>query len=82
MNKVLLTLIGLMLIVCVFSQEKYKLDDVIPIDPNVKIGQLDNGLTYYIRHNKKPEKRAEFFLVVDAGAILEDDDQNGLEPVP
>ncbi len=54
------------------------LNATIPVDPDVKTGKLDNGLTYYIRHNEKPKQRAEFFLVVNAGAILEDDDQNGL----
>ena len=34
----------------------------IPTDPSVRIGKLDNGLTYYIRHNERPEKQAEFIL--------------------
>lgn len=34
----------------------------IPTDPNVRIGKLDNGLTYYIRHNELPEKRADFYI--------------------
>ncbi|MFH2141558.1 MAG: insulinase family protein [Bacteroidota bacterium] len=61
-----------------FSQTNFNLNDNIPVDEAVKIGKLDNGLTYYIRNNPKPEKRAEFFLVVNAGSILEDDDQDGL----
>lgn len=52
--------------------------DKIPIDSKVKIGKLDNGLTYYIRKNEFPKDRAEFYLVVNAGAIQEEDDQNGL----
>ncbi len=56
----------------------YDWDSQVPADPNVKIGKLDNGLTYYIRKNEMPKDRAEFYLVVDAGAILEDDDQDGL----
>lgn len=61
------------------SQETtFKMTDNIPIDPKVKIGVLENGLTYYIRENSLPQNRAEFFLVVNAGAILEDDDQDGL----
>jgi len=47
-------------------------------DPNVRIGELNNGLVYYIRQNKKPEKRVELRLVVNAGSILENDDQQGL----
>lgn len=54
------------------------LTDKIPIDPKVKIGKLDNGLTYYIRENKKPEQKVELRLVVNTGSIMEDDDQQGL----
>lgn len=50
----------------------------IPTDPNVKIGKLSNGLTYYIRNNGKPENKVELRLVVNAGSILEDEDQRGL----
>lgn len=50
----------------------------VPIDPKVRYGQLDNGLTYYIRHNEKPKERAEFYIAQNVGAILENDDQNGL----
>ncbi|MDR0835390.1 MAG: insulinase family protein [Tannerella sp.] len=50
----------------------------IPIDSNIRKGNLDNGLTYYIKHNAKPEKKVELRLVVNAGSILEDDDQQGL----
>lgn len=50
----------------------------IPNDPNVRIGQLDNGLTYYIRHNKHPEKRADFYIAQKVGSIQENPDQLGL----
>ncbi|NOX85311.1 MAG: insulinase family protein [Chlorobi bacterium] len=63
--------------VSLFSQN-YPLDDPIQRDPDVVVGQLDNGLKYYIRQNHKPEKRVEFRLVVNAGSVLEDDDQQGL----
>jgi zinc protease len=49
-----------------------------PIDPKVRFGKLDNGLTYYIRNNQKPKERAEFYIAQNVGAILENDDQNGL----
>lgn len=52
--------------------------EVLPIDPNVRIGKLDNGFTYYIRKNAKPEKRVEMRLAVNAGSILENDEQQGL----
>ena len=50
----------------------------VPVDPQITMGQFKNGLRYYIRTTKKPEKRAELRLVVKAGSILEDDDQLGL----
>ena len=50
----------------------------IPVDPAVRIGKLDNGLTYYIRHNNWPEQRAEFYIAQRVGSIQEDDTQRGL----
>jgi len=50
----------------------------IPIDPDVRIGKLHNGLTYYIRHNNWPENRAEFYIAQRVGSIQEDDNQRGL----
>ena len=50
----------------------------IPTDPDVRIGKLDNGLTYYIRHNAWPEQRAEFYIAQRVGSIQENDDQRGL----
>ncbi len=53
-------------------------DTPIPPDPNIRIGKLDNGLTYYIKYNKKPEQRVELRLAVNAGSICETDAQQGL----
>jgi zinc protease len=50
----------------------------LPVDPAVTVGVLPNGLRYYLRANRKPAQRAELRLVVNAGSILEDDDQRGL----
>ena len=50
----------------------------LPIDEAVRIGKLDNGLTYYIRHNNYPEQRANFYIAQRVGAMQEEDDQNGL----
>lgn len=47
-------------------------------DPAVRVGKLENGMTYYIRHNDKPAQRAEFYLATDVGAYQEEDDQDGL----
>lgn len=53
-------------------------EELIPVDPNIKMGKLENGLTYYIRNNGKPEDKVVLRLAVNAGSILEDDDQLGL----
>ena len=50
----------------------------IPVDPAVRIGKLDNGLTYYIRHNEYPEHVANFYIAQRVGSIQEDDSQRGL----
>ncbi len=54
------------------------LNKKLPTDPNVIIGKLPNGLTYYIKHNEKPKNRVFLRLVVNAGSVCEDDDQQGL----
>ncbi len=50
----------------------------IPVDKSIRIGTLDNGMKYYIKKNLKPEKKVELRLVINAGSILEDEDQLGL----
>ena len=50
----------------------------LPADPNVHVGKLPNGITYYLRHNEEPKDRASFFIIRNAGALLENDDQDGL----
>jgi len=50
----------------------------LPMDPKVRYGKLDNGLTYYIRANAEPKQRAEFYIAQNVGSILENDNQNGL----
>ena len=66
----------ILLMVCgmVFAQEL----PPIPIDNQVKIGKLDNGLTYYIRHNEYPEKQANFYIAQRVGSIQEEESQRGL----
>jgi zinc protease len=58
--------------------ETAPLTQQIPVDPLITTGQLSNGLRYYVRANNRPEQRAEVRLVVNAGSILEDADQQGL----
>src|SRR6187549_3933124 len=60
------------------SVASYGLAQQMPIDPEVVVGTLPNGLRYYVRPNAKPARRAELRLVVKAGSVLEDNDQLGL----
>ena len=61
-----------------FFSTAQDLNAPIPFDPAVRTGKLANGLTYYIRKNAKPEKKVDLRLVINAGSILEDDNQQGL----
>ena len=58
--------------------QEYNLNDPLPVDKNVRIGKLPNGLTYYIRKNSQPKDRVELRLAINAGSVLEADDQRGL----
>ena len=68
----------LFLVMAGFATAQTSNTQEIPTDPNVKIGKLDNGLTYYIRNNGKPEEKLELRLAIKAGSILETDEQQGL----
>jgi len=61
-----------------FGASAQNLSSKLDVDPNVKIGKLKNGLTYYIRHNEKPDNKVELRLVVNAGSVLETDAQQGI----
>ncbi len=76
----LITLAFFMLSVLLLSaqQNSYNLKSEIPIDPKVSKGVLKNGMTYYVRSNENPKNRAELMLVVKAGSVDEDEDQQGL----
>jgi zinc protease len=75
----LLSTLLLLLSLSLFSQEiTYSPTAPLPMDPDVIYGKLDNGMTYYIRENREPKERAELYLAVNAGAMSEDEDQNGL----
>lgn len=54
------------------------LEAPLPKDPNTVVGRLPNGITYYLRHNQEPKDRASFYIIRNAGALLENDEQNGL----
>ena len=74
MKKFILSTIVLALSLTMAAQQPQPL----PIDSAVRVGKLENGLTYYIRHNEYPKNRAEFHIAQAVGAILEEDHQNGL----
>jgi zinc protease len=77
LKKVLIA--GLMLVcAALFAQQTMMNDTALPVDPDLVIGKLSNGLTYYIKENHKPSSRAELRLVVNVGSVQEDDDQQGL----
>src|SRR5665647_633500 len=67
--------LSLLVVLCVSTSAQIQ---PLPIDPKIRYGKLDNGLTYYIRANAEPKQRAEFYIVQNVGSILENDDQNGL----
>lgn len=74
----IILLTALFLIPATLLQAKGSAEGIIPDDPQVISGVLDNGLTYYIRENNYPEDRAILRLAVNAGSVLEDEDQQGL----
>ena len=74
MKKLILSTLVLALSLVAVAQQPQPL----PIDSAVRVGKLENGLTYYIRHNEYPKQRAEFHIAQAVGAILEEDHQNGL----
>lgn len=78
MTKINKLALGLLLFPLAVLAQEIDFSKVIPFDSNVKTGKLENGLTYYIKKNGKPENKVTLRLVINAGSILEDDDQKGL----
>lgn len=66
----------LMTMGALFAQ--YNLDAYFPDNDKVVKGVLSNGITYYLRHNEEPKERASFYIIRNAGAILEEENENGL----
>ena len=76
MRKLFVSLVALFVGVAgLFAQNPM---EQLPLDPEVRVGVLDNGMTYFIRHNEKPKGQASFYIYHDVGAIQEEDDQQGL----
>jgi zinc protease len=74
MKQLFLSLVAFCCVLSVQAQQSGN----IPVDPAVRVGKLSNGLTYYIRHNALPEKRAFFYIAQKVGAIQEEPQQRGL----
>ena len=66
LKKILLSLAALLAVAAVMQAQE------LPYDPELRKGVLENGMTYYIRHNGKPEGQAEFWIVHNVGAVQED----------
>lgn len=78
MKQITRTLLFLLALPLSTAAQDFKGDALIPFDSSVRTGKLDNGLTYYIRKNGKPENKVDLRLVINAGSILENEDQQGL----
>ena len=70
--------LGMLLIPAAIFAQEIDYSKTIPFDSSVKTGKLKNGLTYYIKKNAKPENKVDLRLIINAGSILENDDQQGL----
>ncbi|MCF6365879.1 MAG: insulinase family protein [Bacteroidales bacterium] len=78
MKKIKLTIFILFIGLLSFSQKTNDFGGRLPLDEKVVYGTLPNGMKYYIRHNEVPKNRAEYYIVHNVGAVLENKDQNGL----
>ncbi len=76
--RIILVTFLLLLSLIVPAQNVGNPDDLLPKDPKVSTGVLDNGLTYYVRSNDNPQNRAELMMVLSSGSVNEDEDQRGL----
>lgn len=78
MKQIKRTLFFLVALPLAMGAQEFKTEGPIPFDSSVKTGKLKNGLTYYIKKNAKPENKVDLRLVINAGSILETDEQQGL----
>lgn len=77
MKKLVLFVVALVATISATAQQNPMMEPIAP-DKDVRIGRLENGMTYYIRHNEKPKNMADFWILYNVGAIQEEDDQQGL----
>lgn len=79
MSKLFILMAALLVAITVkFGFAQADLSQKAPLDPTLRYGVLDNGMTYYIKHNQEPKERASFYIIQNVGALLENDEQNGL----
>ena len=79
MSKLFLVLAAILVtLIAKIAVAQVVLTQPVPFDPDAKYGVLDNGITYYIKHNEEPKERASFYIIRNVGALFEDDNQNGL----
>jgi len=77
-NRIMMAMLALLVSTSALRAQDLPMSAPLPTDSAVRVGTLDNGLRYYIRTNERPENRAELRLAVNAGSVLEEDDQLGL----
>lgn len=77
MKKFIYSALMLLISLVAFAQNQMQIPQ-LPVDKDVRIGRLPNGLTYYIRHNAEPKGLAEFYIAQKVGSILEEENQRGL----
>ena len=78
MKRFVFTMLAYLVIAPTFLSAQDMLQQAVPVDPAVRTGKLENGMTYFIRHNEEPKERVSFYMIQNVGALLENDDQNGL----
>ncbi|HYQ58543.1 MAG TPA: insulinase family protein, partial [Draconibacterium sp.] len=78
MKKFIFTMLAFLVFTTTYVSAQDMLQQAAPVDPAVRSGQLENGMTYFIRHNEEPKERVSFYMIQNVGALLENDNQNGL----
>ena len=76
--RVLFSVLALLLTTTASAQGMEQMLQPLPYDAQTRYGKLDNGLTYYIRHNEYPKGQANFYIAQKVGSVQEEDDQRGL----
>ncbi|MBQ9285624.1 MAG: insulinase family protein [Bacteroidaceae bacterium] len=78
LRKILLSVVLALGAFSAMAQDMSQMMQPLPVDPKVRVGHLDNGLTYYIRHNEEPKNQAFFYIAQKVGSIQEEESQRGL----